>query len=374
LVSQVINLSNEKAFDLFKEKYKYSFQFAQGKYAVELRNIPSTLFDKSFRNTNNVFFAINELFIAGSFEDIIESTQRSVVNELVKSKVLAAIKNFKEVEKIQYQIGSKKFDFKLAHVMGILNVTPDSFSDGGKFINKDDAVTKGIEIIESGAEIIDVGGESTRPGSEPVDEDEEIRRVIPVIKEIKKQKPDVLISVDTTKSNVAKEALNSGAIIVNDISGGTFDQHMFKTIHDFNATMVIMHIKGKPKTMQASPVYTNIISEIYDYVAKQSEIASKHGIKNIIIDPGIGFGKSTADNLSLIERLEDFKSLGNPILIGLSRKSFIGNILNLPVEERDDATNVLNSICLSKGVRIIRTHNVKQAVQTCKLFNSFIKN
>ena len=134
-----------------------------------------------------------------------------------------------------------------------------------------------------------------------------------------------------------------------------------------------MHIKGKPKTMQSSPVYSDVVSEVYNYLAIQSEIASTHGIEKIIIDPGIGFGKRTEDNLGLIERLDDFKSLGFPIMIGLSRKSFIGNILNLPVEDRDDATNALNSFSLCKGARIIRSHNVKQAVQTCKLFNSMIK-
>lgn len=374
MISQVINLSNEKSFELYRKKYKYTFQFIPGKYAVEIKKIRFELFDRNLGKIKDVFFAENELLVTGSFEEIIESVHQSELNELIKTEIVGAVDNFNKVRNIQYSIGKRKFDFRLAYVMGILNVTPDSFSDGGKFLNNTDAVRQGIEMIEIGADIIDIGGESTRPGSEPVSEDEEIRRVIPVIQEIKKQKPDAVISVDTTKSNVAKEALNSGAIIVNDISGGTFDPKMFNVVRDFDATMVLMHIKGKPKTMQVSPNYVNIISEVYDYLAIQSEIASKNGIENIIVDLGIGFGKSTEDNLTLIERLEDFKSLGFPILIGLSRKSFIGNILNLPVAERDDATNVLNSLCLSNGVRIIRTHNVRQAVQTCKLFNSFTKS
>jgi dihydropteroate synthase len=163
-------------------------------------------------------------------------------------------------------------------------------------------------------------------------------------------------------------------LVVNDISGGTFEPYIFDVVSEFDAAMILMHTKGKPKTMQVSPVYTDVVSEVYDYLAAQSEIAFKHGIENIIIDPGIGFGKKTEDNLDLIERLEDFKSLGFPIMIGLSRKSFIGNILNLPIEDRDDATNAMNSFAISKGARIIRTHNVKQAVQTCKLFNSMTKN
>ena len=161
---------------------------------------------------------------------------------------------------------------------------------------------------------------------------------------------------------------------MNDISGGTFEKDIFNIVKDFNAAMVVMHLKGRPKTMQNSPEYFDVVSEVYDYLARQTEIASGIGIKKIIIDPGIGFGKRVEDNLALIERLEDFRSLGFPILIGLSRKSFIGNILNLPVEDRDDVTNALNSITLCNGARIIRTHNVKQAVQTCKIYNSIISN
>jgi len=258
--------------------------------------------------------------------------------------------------------------------MGILNITSDSFSDGGLFINKQKAVNHALEMIESGADIIDIGGESTRPGSEPVSESEELERVVPVINGILKSKPDAIISIDTTKANVAKQALRNGALIVNDISGGTFEPSIFEVASELNAAMILMHIKGKPRTMQVSPEYSDVIAEVYDHLAKQSSIASEHGIENIIVDPGIGFGKRLEHNLSIINGLDYFRSLGFPILIGLSRKSFIGNILNLPVEERDDATNSMNMLALSKGARIIRTHNVKQAYQTCKLFNEVIIN
>jgi dihydropteroate synthase len=277
-------------------------------------------------------------------------------------------------EIIHFKIGKRKFDFKYAYIMGIVNVTPDSFSDGGQFIDKDKAVIHALEMIEEGVDIIDVGGESTRPGSEPVSEADELNRVIPVIEEILKRKPDAVLSIDTTKGRVAEEALNSGALIVNDISGGTFEPEIFNVVKEFNAVIILMHIKGKPKTMQSSPVYSDVVSEVYGYLAKQTQIASSKGIDKIIVDPGIGFGKRAEDNLTIIERLEDFKSLGFPIMIGLSRKSFIGNILNLPVEDRDDATNALNLFAISKGARIIRTHNVKQALQTCKLFNTMINN
>ncbi|MFI5236371.1 MAG: dihydropteroate synthase [Ignavibacteriales bacterium] len=273
-----------------------------------------------------------------------------------------------------YKIGNRAFDFHFAFVMGILNVTPDSFSDGGLYENKKSAVAHAIKMIDEGADIVDIGGESTRPGSEPVSEDEEMRRVIPVIKEILALKPDAIISVDTTKSNVARKALENGAVIVNDISGGTFDPKIFDVVSQSNASMVLMHIKGKPKTMQDLPEYSDVVSEVYDFLASQACIAAEKGIEKIIVDPGIGFGKKLEHNLALIERVEYFKSLSFPILIGLSRKSFIGNILDLPVEERDDATNALNSYVISKGVRIVRTHNVKQAVETCKLFNRIISN
>jgi dihydropteroate synthase len=278
----------------------------------------------------------------------------------------------KKYDSLKYDIGNCIFDFRFAYVMGILNITSDSFSDGGLFIDKEKAVNHTLEMIESGADIIDVGGESSRPGSEPVSEFKELERVIPVIDEILNSKPDAILSIDTTKANVAKEALRHGALIVNDISGGTFEPDIFEVASEFKAAIILMHIKGKPKTMQVSPEYSDVVTEVYDYLANQSTIASEHGIEKIIVDPGIGFGKRLEHNLTLINRLEDFKRLGFPILIGLSRKSFIGNILNLPVEERDDATNAMNMLALCKGARIIRTHNVKQAFQTCKLFNQLI--
>ena len=279
------------------------------------------------------------------------------------------VNHSKEKSFLKYNIGKKVFDFKFAYVMGILNITTDSFSDGGLFINKEVAINHALEMIESGADIIDIGGESTRPGSEPISESKELERVIPVIDGILNSKPEAILSIDTTKANVAKQALKHGASIVNDISGGTFEPDIFEAANEFNAAMILMHIKGKPKTMQVSPEYSDVIAEVYDYLEKQSSIAVKHGIEKIIVDPGIGFGKKLEHNLSLINRIDYFSSLGFPILIGLSRKSFIGNILNLPVEERDDATNSMNMLALSKGARIIRTHNVKQAYQTCKLFN-----
>jgi len=375
LISHVINLSNEKTYKLYKKKYDFDILLHPGLYCVELRDIPLELSDFELGlKSKNIFKTKNDLIITDAVKDIIDSSYSTKLDGAINAEIVKAIKNFKKNEIIHYEIGKRKFDFKFAYVMGILNVTPDSFSDGGQFIDKDKAVIHALEMIENGVDIIDIGGESTRPGSEPVSESDELNRVIPVIKEILKRKPDTVLSVDTTKANVAEEALKIGALFVNDISGGTFEPEIYSVVKEFNAAIILMHIKGKPKTMQSSPVYADVVSEVYGYLAKQTQIASNEGIAKIIVDPGIGFGKRTDDNLTLIERIEDFKSLGFPILIGLSRKSFIGNILNLPIEERDDATNALNLFAICKGARIIRTHNVKQAVQTCKLFNTMTNN
>ena len=375
MISQVINLSNDKTFKLYKEKYNLSIHLHRGLYGIELRNIPVELLGTEINiNSESTFYVDDELLLVGSLKEILEQISTSTLDDKIRAVITKALQKYNESDYISNEIGGRNFDFKYAYVMGILNVTPDSFSDGGKYSDKDKAVEYAIEMIEAGSDIIDVGGESTRPGSESVSESEEFNRVIPVITEIMKKKPDAIISIDTTKAKIAEEALKCGALIVNDISGGTFDKDIFYFVKKFNAAMVLMHIKGRPKTMQNLPEYIDVVSEVYDYLAMQTEIASGIGIKNIIVDPGIGFGKRVEDNLTLIERLEDFKSLGFPILIGLSRKSFIGNILNLPVEDRDDVTNALNSMAISKGARIIRTHNVKQAAQTCKIYNSIIRN
>jgi dihydropteroate synthase len=373
LISQVINLSNKNTFNIYKEKYQFSIDKNQGMYGIELRNIPIDLFGSKLNSViDNMYFSTNSLVIIGSFKEIIENVSHSNLSNELKLEFKNAIDKFEKSSLKSYKFGSRIFNFENVYIMGILNVTPDSFSDGGKYIDRITAVNYGLEMIEDGVDIIDIGGESTRPGSDPVSESEELNRVIPVISEIIKQKSDVVISIDTTKSVVAEEALKSGASIVNDISGGRFDKDIFNVVSEFDAGIIIMHIKDKPKTMQISPEYSDVVLEIYNYLVNQVEAAVKIGIGKIIIDPGIGFGKRNEDNLELINRLEDFKSLGFPILMGLSRKSFIGNILNLPVEDRDNVTNALNALCLNNGARIIRTHNVKQAVQTCKIYNRLI--
>ncbi len=253
--------------------------------------------------------------------------------------------------------------------MGILNVTPDSFSDGGIYNTRNSAVKYALEMLDEGADIIDIGGESSRPGSDQVGENEELERVIPVVKEILNKRPESVLSVDTTKSKVALEVLNAGAAMINDISALRFDPEMVNVIKQFNSAVALMHMKGKPKNMQENPYYKNVIEEVYDFLAERSSFAAENGIEKIFIDPGIGFGKRVEDNVNLIQRLEDFKSLSYPIMIGFSRKSFIGKILDLEVDKRDEATMALNTLAISRGVKIIRTHNVKLGVQSCKLMN-----
>jgi dihydropteroate synthase len=246
-------------------------------------------------------------------------------------------------------------------IMGILNVTPDSFSDGGLYDDVERAVRHGVHMAEEGADIIDVGGESTRPGSETVSTRDELDRVIPVISELH-TKVNIPISIDTTKSAVAAEAIRAGASIVNDISGMTFDDRMKNIVAESGAGVVMMHIKGQPKTMQQDIHYDNLIEDILSTLSFLIRAAQKAGIEpdRIVIDPGIGFGKTVEHNFEIIRELKRFHKLGRPILIGPSRKSFIGKTLNLPVDQRLEGTIAAVTACILHGADILRVHDVKQ--------------
>jgi len=246
--------------------------------------------------------------------------------------------------------------------MGILNVTPDSFSDGGRYIDSKNALTHALKMIDMGADIIDIGGESTRPGSSPVLQEDECNRVIPIIESIKKANSKILISVDTYKSYVAKRAIEAGADIVNDISGLTFDSKMLPLLSENDIPVIIMHINGRPKTMQNNPVYNDLIKDIKCFLLKQCELAEENGIKksNIILDPGIGFGKSFEHNFTLIRRLKEISDLGYPLMIGPSRKAFIGDDLNLPPDERLEGTLATVTAGILNGANIVRVHDVKE--------------
>ncbi len=268
-------------------------------------------------------------------------------------------------------------------LMGILNVTPDSFSDGGLFYKKiDEAVYRVSQMLDEGADIIDIGGESTRPGSKPVPLEEELERVIPVIKAIRKELGNnFLISIDTYKSQVAKAALDEGADMVNDISGMSFDVNMVNVIAEYDCPIIINHIKGRPEDMQKERVYyEDVVEEIIDFLDNQVKFGKKHGIRDdrFIIDPGIGFGKEVEHNVEIVKRLEEFKILGYPILIGISRKSFIGKILknllgyeNMPLpRERLYGTLGATAIAALNGANIIRTHDIKQTREFLTLIDT----
>jgi dihydropteroate synthase len=253
--------------------------------------------------------------------------------------------------------------------MGILNVTPDSFSDGGVYFSRDKAVERALIMQNEGADIIDVGGESTRPGAKKVSIGEEINRVIPVIEAIA-EKVKVPISVDTYKSSVAEAAISAGASIINDISGLHFDPGMPKVAVRRDVPVVIMHIMGTPKNMQKNPVYKALIPEILEYLREGINIAEKAGVPGdrIIIDPGIGFGKTGEHNLEIIKRLSEFEGLEKPILLGHSRKSFIGKMLDdLPVTERLEGTAAAAAIGIFNGANIIRVHDVKEMVRVARI-------
>jgi dihydropteroate synthase len=257
------------------------------------------------------------------------------------------------------------------HIMGILNVTPDSFSDGGRFHRFEDAVAQGMRMVQEGADIIDVGGESTRPGSDPVTLEEELFRVIPVIS-LLAQRTEVPVSIDTYKSEVARRALDAGAQMINDISALRFDPEMKKIAGEYQVPVVLMHIKGTPKDMQKDPRYDDVVGEVRGYLQESILIAEQAGMdkERIIIDPGIGFGKRLADNLNILKNLREFSILGCPILIGCSRKSFIGKILDLPVGERLEGSLAALALAVMNGANIVRVHDVKESKRAAGLVDA----
>lgn len=255
------------------------------------------------------------------------------------------------------------------HIMGVLNVTPDSFSDGSLYFDKSSAIKQALQMVEDGADIIDIGGESTRPGSEPLPLEEELRRTIPVIEALARE-ITIPISIDTYKSKVAKRALDAGAFMVNDISGLRFDPEMPKIVSQYKVPVVIMHIKGPPRDMQKNPVYEALIPEIMNYLREGIRIALESGISEnkIIIDPGIGFGKTFEHNTEIIHNLHEFTLLEKPILIGPSRKAFIGKILgDVPAGKRLEGTAAAVAISIMNDANIIRVHDVKEMVKVEKV-------
>jgi dihydropteroate synthase len=262
-----------------------------------------------------------------------------------------------------YRFGKRTYDLSARpHIMGVLNVTPDSFSDGGRYNDADRAVERALVMVEEGADFIDIGGESTRPkgaygeGADPVGVTVELARVI----ERLAAETDVPLSIDTYKAEVARQALAAGASIVNDISGFRFDPEMPAVVAGGGGSAVLMHIKGTPKTMQSSPAYEDLFGEILGYLREAVELGARAGIRQMLVDPGIGFGKNLSDNLKLIANLQRFSSIGYPICVGPSRKSFIGMTLGLPIEERLEGTLAAVTVAVLQGAHVLRLHDVKE--------------
>lgn len=266
----------------------------------------------------------------------------------------------------------KKLDLNRTLIMGIVNVTPDSFSDGSKFLDPKAAVAHAIALCEAGADLIDVGGESTRPGAAEVSAEEETDRVLPVIEALVKE-IDVPVSIDTYKSATAREALNAGAHLVNDISGFRFDSEMASVTAQFGAAAVLMHIKGQPRNMQQNPVYEDVVQEIKSYLAESIRIAGRHGIDDIVIDPGIGFGKTVEHNFEILRRLSEFAELGRPVLVGTSRKSFIGKVLGLTVEERLSGSIATAVAAAMNGAHILRVHDVLETKRALAMVDPIVR-
>ena len=253
--------------------------------------------------------------------------------------------------------------------MGVLNVTPDSFSDGGQFLDAAAAVSHGAQMATEGADIIDVGGESTRPGAEPVSAEEELRRVIPVIKELRR-KVDKFIAIDTSKADVARSALDAGAVMVNDVSGGRADEAMLPLIAQRNAALVIMHRQGNPRTMQVAPRYEDVVGEVGNFFRQQYERVLECGIDPMAVafDPGIGFGKTLEHNLELLRNLERLREHGRPLVVGVSRKSFLAKFAGSDeMKDRIAPTATMTAILRERGADVFRVHDVKENVQALRM-------
>jgi dihydropteroate synthase len=251
--------------------------------------------------------------------------------------------------------------------MGILNITPDSFYDGGCYITEKDYLGQAERMIGEGGAIIDIGAASTRPGAAAITEDEELRRLLPALQSIRQHFPATLLSVDTYRAAVAKVACENGADIINDISGGTMDAKMFGTIARMKVPYVMMHIKGTPLTMQDKPVYKDVVAEIMDHFIERVSQLKKMDAGDIIIDPGIGFGKELKDNYKILRNLDRFLATGWPLMIGLSRKSLINKVLGINPERALNGTTVLNTVAILKGAHILRVHDVKEAIEVIRL-------
>lgn len=271
--------------------------------------------------------------------------------------------------------GGKLLDLETPRIMGILNITPDSFYAGSRYNSEDSILNAAVRMIEDGADILDIGGYSSRPGAVNISSDEEKNRVLKAIKLIKRELPEAIISVDTFRSDVALAAIEDcGAHIINDISGGDADSNMFNIVQKLNVPYIMMHMQGNPLTMQLNPVYDDIVADILRWFGERISRLQNNGVKDIIIDPGFGFGKTAGNNFELLRRLGDFEVAGLPIMVGVSRKSMIWKTLELTPDEALNGTTVLNAVALLNGADILRVHDVKEAVQAVTLIHRVMRS
>ena len=267
----------------------------------------------------------------------------------------------------------KILDLQEPKIMGILNITPDSFYNGGEHEKMDNAIAAADKMIEEGADILDIGGISTRSGSAEIPTEEELKRVLPFIDILHRRFPHIPISVDTYRSKVCREAVNAGASIINDISGGAFDEKLFQTVAELGVPYILMHIQGNPKTMQQNPHYVDVEAELFLYFSEKLNELRALGVKDIILDPGFGYGKNLEHNYTLLKNLQHFGILGCPILAGVSRKSMIWKLLECTPKEALNGTTVANTLALLQGAKILRVHDVKQAKEAIRIVSYFQK-
>ena len=308
-----------------------------------------------------------------------------LLNDKLKKQPFGLQNIANEIEQVLLNCEHNNYSLKLksdrildlsdTKIMGILNLTPDSFSDGGKFFNNIDvAVDRALKMIDEGVDILDLGAESTRPGAESVSCEEEIKRLLPVLKAIRKN-TKTPISVDTYKAEVARVCLEAGADIINDISAFGFDDNMVKVAAKHESPIVLMHMQNTPKNMQKNPQYSDVVDEILEYLAGKIKFARENGVKSekIIVDPGLGFGKTTENNLEILRRIDEFKSLGCPILVGASRKAFVGSVLDVNLDERLVGSLAVSAFLAEKKINILRVHDIKEHKQTVEMIKSVIK-
>jgi dihydropteroate synthase len=271
-------------------------------------------------------------------------------------------------------IKGQLIDLEVPKVMGILNITPDSFYAGSRLTDEKELIGTAGKMLEEGADFLDIGGYSSRPGADKISAGEEKRRVLPAVRNISREFPNAIISVDTFRADVAREAINDcGAHIINDISGGDFDPEMFNLVAELNVPYIMMHMQGTPGTMQNNPVYEDVVADILSWFGKRTVTLMSRGVKDIIIDPGFGFGKKPEHNFELLRRLSELNVAGLPILVGLSRKSMIWRTLEKSPEESLNGTSVLNAVALMNGAGILRVHDVREAIETIRLVGMVVK-